>query len=157
MLSEGHGVLHYNSIDFTYKSKMQTEFIEWTEKNIDDKIARYLQHCQMSKKVNPSNVLSVHVVVGCNHGSTAFQFEASVSVKLRDEYIIEFKVSACEFRCRKDTAKLIEAQYCQGLPSDSWSWQHTPSTYTKMSMATFYASSAKHVKPLNTPSRQIQT
>jgi hypothetical protein len=36
----------------------------------------------MSKNVNPSDVLSVQVVVGGDHGDTAFQFGASVSVKL---------------------------------------------------------------------------
>ena len=41
MLSEGHGVVHYNSINFTFEGKTQTEFIEWTEKSIDDEIARY--------------------------------------------------------------------------------------------------------------------
>jgi hypothetical protein len=82
----------------------------------------------MSNNVNPSNVLSVQVVVGGDHGNTAFQFGASVSVKLCDGYIIEFNVSACKLICRKDTAKLIQ-QYCQVLPLDSWSWQHIPSTY----------------------------
>ena len=28
MLSEGHGVMHYDSIDFTYEGKTQAEFIE---------------------------------------------------------------------------------------------------------------------------------
>ena len=38
MLSEGHVVVHYNSINFTFEGKTQMEFIEWTEKSIDDKI-----------------------------------------------------------------------------------------------------------------------
>ncbi len=59
----------------------------------------------MSKNVNPSDVLSVQVVVGGNHGDTAFQFGSSVSVKLCDGNIIEFEVSACELICRKDLAK----------------------------------------------------
>ena len=109
MLSEGHGVVHYNSINFTFEGKTQTEFIEWTEKSIDDEIARYLQRHLTSKNVNPSDVLSVQAVVGGDHGDTAFQFGASVSVKLCDGNIIEFKVSACELICRKDTAKLIES------------------------------------------------
>jgi len=80
ILSEGHGVAYYDSIDFTFKVKTQKEFIEWTEKSIDDKIAGYLhlQHHLMSKSVNPSDVLSVQVVVGGDHGDTAFQFGASV-------------------------------------------------------------------------------
>ena len=75
---------------------MQTKFIEWSEENIDDKIARYLQRHLMSKKVNPSDVLSVQVVVRGKHGDTDFQFGASVSVKLCDGNIVEFEVSACE-------------------------------------------------------------
>jgi hypothetical protein len=63
----------------------------------------------MSKNVNPSDVLSVQVVVGGDHGDTAFQFGASVSVKLCDGNIIEFEVSACKLICRKDTAKIIES------------------------------------------------
>ena len=82
ILSEGHGVVHYDSIDFTFEGKTQTEFIEWTEKSIDDKIAWYLQRHLMSKNVNPSDVLSVQVVVGDDHSDKAFQFGASVSVKL---------------------------------------------------------------------------
>ncbi len=79
MLSEGHRVVHYNSIDFTFEGKTQMEFIEWTKKSI-----RYLQHHLMSKKLNPSNDLSVQVVVGGDHCNAAFQFGASVSVKLCD-------------------------------------------------------------------------
>jgi hypothetical protein len=82
MLSEGHGGMHYNSIDFTFEGKTQTEFIGWTEKSTDGEIARYLQRHLMSKNVNPTDVLSVQVVVGGDHGNTAFQFGASVSVKL---------------------------------------------------------------------------
>ena len=40
MLSEGHGVVHYGSIDFTYEGKQQTEFVGCTEKYVE-KIARY--------------------------------------------------------------------------------------------------------------------
>ena len=40
MLSEGHGVVNYGCINFTYEGKQQEEFIEWSEKRIDDEIAR---------------------------------------------------------------------------------------------------------------------
>ncbi len=90
VLSEGHGVVHYDSINFTLEGKTRTDFIEWTEKSIDDKIARYLQCHLMSKNVNPPTVLSAQVVVRGDHGNTAFQFGASVSVKLCDRNIIEF-------------------------------------------------------------------
>ena len=32
MLSEGHGILHYGSCQFTYDGKEKSEFVEWTEK-----------------------------------------------------------------------------------------------------------------------------
>jgi hypothetical protein len=39
MLSEGHCEVYYHgSIKFTYNGKEKAEFIEWTEKNINDKI-----------------------------------------------------------------------------------------------------------------------
>ncbi len=49
------------------------------------------------------------MVVSGDHGDTAFQFGASVSVDLTDERIIEFKVSDYELICRKDSGKLIES------------------------------------------------
>ena len=33
MLSEGHGIVHYGSCQFTYDGKEKSEFVEWTEKN----------------------------------------------------------------------------------------------------------------------------
>jgi hypothetical protein len=63
MLSKGHGVVHYGSIEFTYEGKQQKEFVEWNEKRIDKEIARYLQCHLQSKSSNPSNVLCIQVVV----------------------------------------------------------------------------------------------
>jgi hypothetical protein len=42
MLSEGHGVVHYGCCDFAYDGKPKSEFVEWTEKNIDKEITLYL-------------------------------------------------------------------------------------------------------------------
>ena len=36
MLSEGHDKVEYGSCNFTYDSKEKSDFIEWTEKNIDE-------------------------------------------------------------------------------------------------------------------------
>jgi hypothetical protein len=99
MLSKGHGVVHYGSIDFTYKGKHQKEFIEWSEKRIDDKIARYLQRHLQSKSANPADVLRVQVVLGGDHSDGAFQFGASVSAELSDGKIIDFEVSVCKLIC----------------------------------------------------------
>jgi hypothetical protein len=108
MLSDGHGVVHYNSMDFTYDGKQQSERIEWTEKCIDDEIIRYLQSHLQSESVDPSDICDVQVVVGGDHGDTAFQFEASVAVEPSNKKIIDFEVSACEIICRKDTGALLE-------------------------------------------------
>jgi hypothetical protein len=45
------------------------------------------------KLVQPSNVLSVQVVVSGDHGDTAFQFGVSVLVEIANNCIIDFKVS----------------------------------------------------------------
>ena len=108
MLSEGHSVVHYGSCEFTFEGKNKAEFVEWTEKNIDEEITLYLQRHLSSRSVQPSEVARVQVVVGGDHGDTAFQFGASISVELNDARIINFEVSVCELICRKDTGKLIE-------------------------------------------------
>jgi hypothetical protein len=108
MLAEGHCEVYSGSIEFTYDGKEKAEFIEWTEKNINDEITVYLQRHLNSKSITPSEVKRVQVVVGGDHGDTAFQFGASVSVDLIGERIIDFEVTVCELICRKDTGKLIE-------------------------------------------------
>ncbi len=54
MLSEGHCKVYYGSIEFTYDGKEKAEFIEWTEKNINDEITVYLQWHLNSKSITPS-------------------------------------------------------------------------------------------------------
>ncbi len=108
MLSEGHGVVHYGCCDFTYDGKKKSEFFKWIEKNIDEEIATYLQRHLSSKSVMPADVLCVHVVVGGNHGDTAFQFGASVSVELTNSSTINFEVLTCELICCKDRGHLLE-------------------------------------------------
>jgi hypothetical protein len=108
MLSEGHGVVHYGCLEFTYDGKEQAETLEWTEKNIDNELTCYLQCHLSSVSVNPSNVVQVQIVTGGNHGDLAFQFGASVSVKLVCNRRIEFKILVCELIYWKDTGSLIE-------------------------------------------------
>jgi hypothetical protein len=109
MLAEGHCDIHYDSLEFTYDRKDKAEFVEWAEKNIHNEIVIYLQRHLMSKSIMPSDIAHVQVVVGGDHGDTAFQFGASVSVHLTDNRVIEFEVLVCELICRKDTGKLIES------------------------------------------------
>jgi len=79
MLAEGHCEVYSGNIEFTYDGKEKAEFIEWTEKKINDEITVYLQRHLNSKSITPSEVKRVQVVVGGDHGDTAFQFDASVS------------------------------------------------------------------------------
>jgi hypothetical protein len=102
-------------LEFTYDDKDKAEFIEWTEKNIHDEICVNLQRHLTSKSVLPSDIVRVQAVVGGDHGDTAFQFGAKVSVHLRDNRINHFEVMVCELICRKDTAKLIESTILQRL------------------------------------------
>jgi hypothetical protein len=80
MLAEGHSKVHYSKMEFTYNGKEKAEYIEWTEKNINEEITINLQWHLTSKSITPSDVACVQVVVGRDHGDTAFQFGASVSV-----------------------------------------------------------------------------
>ena len=105
MLAEGHCKVYSGSIEFTYDGKEKAEFIEWTEKNTNNEITVYLQWHLNSKSITPSEVKRVQVVVGGDHGDTAFQFGASVSVDLIHDRIIDFEVSVCALICRKDTGK----------------------------------------------------
>ena len=75
------------------------------------------RHLLSSKSVMPTDVHRVQIVVGGDHGDTAFQFGASVSVELSDNRIIDFKVSICELICRKDTGRLLEETILQQLTS----------------------------------------
>ena len=117
MLSEGHGIVHYGSCQFTYDGKEKSEFVEWTEKNLDKEITLELKRHLSSKSVMPTDVLRVQVVVGGDHGNTAFQFGASVSVELSNDRIIDFEVSTCELICRKNTGRLLEETILQRLTS----------------------------------------
>jgi hypothetical protein len=117
MLSEGHGVVHYGCCDFTYDKKEKSEFVEWTEKNIDEEITIFLQRHLSSMSVMPADVVRVDVVAGGDHGDTAFQFGASVSVELANGRTIDFEVSTCELICRKDTGRLLEETILQRLTS----------------------------------------
>ena len=108
--TESHCEVYSGSIEFTYDGKEKEEFIEWTEKNINDEITVYLQRHLNSKSITPSEVKRVQVVVGGDHGDTAFQFGASVSVDLIGDRIIDYEVTVCELICRKDTGKLIERE-----------------------------------------------
>jgi hypothetical protein len=78
------------------------------QKRTYKELAVYLQWHLTSKSIDPSEIVRIQAVVGGDHGDTAFQFGASVSVELSDDRIINFKVSVCELICRKDTGKLIE-------------------------------------------------
>jgi hypothetical protein len=88
--------------------KTKLSLLSGLKKNIQDEIVNYFQHHLMSKSIIPSNIACIQVVAGGNHGDTAYQFGASVSIHLTDNRVIEFEVSVCELICHKDTGKLIE-------------------------------------------------
>ena len=74
MLAKGHTIVHYGSIEFAYDGKEKAEFIELTEKNINEEITVYLQRHLTSKSILPSEVVHIQVVVGGDHGDTARPF-----------------------------------------------------------------------------------
>jgi hypothetical protein len=105
MLAEGHSKVHYGKIEFNYNGKEKAEIIESIEKNIHEEICIYLQRHLNSQSITPSNVERVQAVVGGDHGDTAFQFGAYISVHLFNNRIINFELVCCELICRKDTSK----------------------------------------------------
>jgi hypothetical protein len=110
MLAEGQSAVQYGCMDFTFPGQEKAEFIEWTEKNIDDEITLNLQCYLSSKSISPSDIVRIQIVAGGDHGDTAFQFGALVSVELVEGVgNIDFEVSVCKVICQKDTAKLIES------------------------------------------------
>ncbi len=68
----------------------------------------YLQRHQLSKLVQPSDIVHVQVVVEGNYGNTTFQFDTLVSVELAGNRIIDFEVLVCKLICRKNTGCLLE-------------------------------------------------
>ena len=62
---------------------------------MDEEITLALKRHLSSKSVMPTDVHRVQIVVGGDHGDTAFQFGASVSVELSNNRIINFEVSIC--------------------------------------------------------------
>ena len=54
------------------------------QKNLDEEITLALKRHLSSKSVMPTDVHRGQIVVGGDHGDTAFQFAVSVSVKLTD-------------------------------------------------------------------------
>ncbi len=96
--------------------KEKPEFIEWTEKNIDEEITIFLQKDLSSMSVMPAEVVRhVDVVAGGDHGDMAFQFGLSVLVDLADGCTINFEVLTCELIRRKDTGHLLEETILQRL------------------------------------------
>ena len=51
MLSDGHSGVHYGSLEFAYDNKKKAEFVEWTEKDINNEIVVYLQRHLTSRSI----------------------------------------------------------------------------------------------------------
>ena len=118
MLADEHSKVRYRCIDFTFDGKEKAEKIEWTEKDIDKEIAKYLQHHLKSQTMSPADVERFQIVVGGDHRDVAFQFGVSVTVEMINKQKIDFEMS-CEVICRKDTAKLNELAILPKLGSNS--------------------------------------
>jgi hypothetical protein len=90
------------AVNLPLKEKIRQNLLSG-QRRILMKRSHYLQQHLSSRSVQPSEVAHVQVVVGRDHGDTAFQFGASISVELNDARINDFEVSVCELICRKDT------------------------------------------------------
>jgi hypothetical protein len=74
MLAEGHCKITYGCKELLYDGKDKAEFVEWTEKDINDEITVYLQRHLTSKSVMPANIERVQVVVGGFSSARLFLF-----------------------------------------------------------------------------------
>ena len=108
MLTKGHADIHTDSKVWMYQGKDIEATVEWWEMDIDIAIAQRLCRELQSRNVNASDVLEVQTVVGGDHGDTAFQFGAVVTVKLQSGDDITYELLSTELVCRKDTAALFE-------------------------------------------------
>jgi len=77
-------------------------------KKLEEEITLELKRRLSSKSVMPTDVLRVQVVIGGDHGNTAFQFGTSVHIELSDDPIIDLDVSICKLIYLKDTGLLLE-------------------------------------------------
>jgi hypothetical protein len=55
------------------------------------------------------------MIVGGDHGDTAFQFGALLLIELNDERHIDFEVMVCELICCKDSGRLLEETILERL------------------------------------------
>jgi hypothetical protein len=68
-----------------------------------------------SKSIDPWSVCHVQMIVGSNHGDTAFQFGALVLIELEDGCHLDFEVMVCKLICRKDSGHLLEETILERL------------------------------------------
>ena len=70
-----------------------------------------------SKSIDPCSVCRVQMIVGGDHGDTAFQFGALVLIELEDKHHLDFdfEVMVCELICRKDSGRLLEETILERL------------------------------------------
>ncbi len=96
ILAEGHTKVHTGSMPWIYDGKKREETVEWTEKDLHTEIEVQLLRCLKSRGLRPSDVKAVQVVVGGDHGNTAFQFGAAITAKMHDGGKIYFEVTTVE-------------------------------------------------------------
>ena len=108
-LTTGHADVKTGMKLWTYQGKENEETVEWWELELDKAIAQRLERELLSRNTHPSDVVNVQAVVGGDHGDTAFQFGAAVTVKLQSGDEVYFELISSELICRKDTSALIEA------------------------------------------------
>jgi hypothetical protein len=108
ILAEGHTKVHTGSMPWIYYGKEREERVEWTEKDLHIEIEVQLLRCLKSQGMRPSDVKAVQVVVGEDHGNTAFQFGAAITAEMHDGGKIYFEFTTVELIYRKGASKLLE-------------------------------------------------
>jgi hypothetical protein len=109
ILYNGHSEINVGSLSWDYNGTQKAKTVEWCQTDIIMEVENQMSRVLQSHNVEPSTSKGIQVVVGGDHGDTAFQFGAEVAIMLSDKRVIDFEITNIELICRTDTASLIKA------------------------------------------------
>ncbi len=72
ILYDGRSEVHVGSLSWDYDGTQKAETVQWCQTDVDNEVASQMSRVLQSHKVQPSNIEEVQVIVGGDHGDTAF-------------------------------------------------------------------------------------
>ena len=74
ILYNGHSEVNVGSLSWDYNGQKAIN-VEWCQTDIDTEVENQMSRVLQSHNVEPSTIKGVQVIVGGDHGDTAFQLE----------------------------------------------------------------------------------